>query len=134
LAASTSPSCHESPFATACAARCKRSASSGLMIQPFAPLRRAKCTSALRSSNINTGTFGMRWSLWSSRRSMVTAIAPIEPICKSRTATSGVRVAMASGTSRPLRQTVNDVSGEPSAARTSSRTHWASVASKICTG
>jgi len=64
---------------------------------------------------------------------MVTAIAPIEPICKSRTATSGVRVAMAFGTSRPLRQTVNDVSGEPSAARTSSRTHWASVASKICT-
>jgi hypothetical protein len=25
------------------------------------------------------------------------------------------------------------VSGEPRAARTSSRTHWASVASKICT-
>lgn len=64
---------------------------------------------------------------------MVTAMPPIDPICESSTARSGVLALTASVTSRPFEQTVKEVSGDPSAATTSSRTHWASVATRMCT-
>ena len=67
-------------------ARCSVSASSGFTTQPSAALRLARCTSASRSSSISTGTCGSRPDDSSRRSAMVTAMPPIEPICRSRMA------------------------------------------------
>lgn len=80
-----------------------------------------------------TGTCGSRPPLSSSRRFIVTAMAPIEPTCRSSTARSGVRRVTASVTLRPSRHTVKEVSGVPREAVTSSSTYWASVAMRTCT-
>jgi len=117
----------------ASAARCSFSASSGLTIQPSAALRFARWRSAERSRSISTFTRGSRPELSSSRSAIVVAIAPIDPVCRSRITRSGVRFATTPATSRPSRHTVNDVSGPESAATTSSRTASASVASRMCT-
>ena len=111
------PSWNVPPPITARTARRRRSGSSGLTSQPSAPLRRARWTSAKRSSSTSSGMFGTR-SVDSSRRwAMATAMPPIEPICRSRMPMSRRRARPTTlATSRPSDTTVKDVSASPSAA------------------
>lgn len=124
----SSPSVHVPPSATVRTARRRRRASSGLISQPSAPDRRARCRSALRSSSTSTGTWGSRSPDSSSRMSMVTAMPPIVPICRSSTATSGRLSRIAATTCLPERQTVKLTPSSVRASVTSSRTRSLSVA------
>ena len=74
--------------ATARTARRRRSGSSGLTSQPSAPERLARCTSAMRSSSISTGTCGSRPLTRRGAATSSTAIPPIDPTCRSKIATS----------------------------------------------
>src|SRR6516164_9074067 len=105
-----------------------RIGSSGLISQPSASTRRARNTSARRSSSTSTGMWSSRPAPSSRRRSMHTAMAPMLPIWRSRMTRSGLSASTAGNTNPPA-VTIRTVSVGPlSTERTSSTTHGASAA------
>ena len=122
------------------AARRRRSGSSGLTSQPSAPLRRARCTSATRSSSISTGTCGHgAGRLVEAQRHRDghpahRADLQVEDPDVERLAGASP-LASAPGPRRGPRSTpTNDVSASPRAATTSSTSQSTSAASSTCTG
>src|SRR5262245_2796730 len=110
------------------AARRRRKASSGLTSQPSTPQRRARGTSAGRSSSSRIGASGVLPSSNSCSRFSAVAMPPMLPICMSSTISTGSVIRAASLTSRPSRTRTTRVSSSDSAASTSSKIQSASVA------
>src|SRR5437588_10153843 len=108
----------------------RRRASRGLTSQPSAWERRARKTSARRSSSMSTGTWGRRPAPSSSRRSRQAAMPPMFPICRSMTARAGVCSRTAGSTSAPRVTSRTASSLLDRVAVTSSITQRASLATR----
>ena len=117
------------------AARLRRSESSGLISQPSAPLRRARWRSATTVKQHQHRDVRKQCPTDSSSRSdIVTAMPPIEPICMSRIARSGLVLLDLHRDHAPFATDREGDASEPAErVVTSSTTQLASVAMRMST-
>ena len=112
-------------------ARRSRTGSSGLTRKPSTPARRAKKTSARRSSSNSTGMCGRRPPVSSCMRSKATATPPMFWTWESVMTRSGPNSVAAATASSPVRTSRNSVAPSSTAPRTSSRTLFESATRMI---